>query len=177
MPIDANYSNIQTGWYVTYKRKPVAVTRSASLTVARHAQRLQPVHDVSDSRFQYFCILSILRKRAVAFDDCDQKARSLFWDHFPADCSLRLSPSQSHGNCFSPGTEYPLQSLAESLVKGRHFLRQIEQFTATPYSLRLNGYASNYADQGVDRVLALLQRMQPLVAVSFCDDLFDAGMS
>ena len=59
--------------------------RSDPLAVARRAQGSQPVHDVPDSRFHYFRILSIFCQRTIAFDHCDQKARSLFWDQLAAD--------------------------------------------------------------------------------------------
>src|SRR5580704_9782283 len=63
----------QTAWYVNSAKLILETPmRSTSLAVARRAQGPQPVHNVSDPRFYYFRILSVLCQRTVAFDHRDQ---------------------------------------------------------------------------------------------------------
>src|SRR3984893_5502020 len=112
--------------------------RSAPPVVARRAQGPQPVHDVSDPRFHDFRILSILCQRAVTFDHRNQKSSCLSRFQVAADPSMLLSISHSSGNAFLPVTKYSCEPFAESFMKRRHLLRQIEQGTATPYGLGPN---------------------------------------
>src|SRR5215469_15480888 len=129
--------------------------RSASLAVARCAKRIQPAHDIFDSRIPHLRILSILCQHFVAFDHRDQKARGLFRNQVAADCSQRLPPPQCPGNCFLQGTEDTFQSLAELLVEPRHLLCQIDQGTAILYVSWPSWYRLYNTDQSIDRVLVL----------------------
>src|SRR5215472_11270184 len=152
-------------------------TPSSSTRLTRCAKRPQPSHDVSDSHIPHFRILSILCQQGVALVHRDQKAGSFFWDQVAADCPLRLSPPQSCGNSFLPGIEDGLQPLAELFVQRRHLLRQIDEGTTALYIFWSNGCRLDNADQSIDRVLASLQRKQPVVLREFCDDLLDDGIS
>src|SRR5215469_11296623 len=153
--------------------------RSASLAVARCAKRIQPAHDIFDSRIPHLRILSILCQHFVAFDHRDQKARGLFRNQVAADCSQRLPPPQCPGNCFLQGTEDTFQSLAELLVEPRHLLCQIDQGTAILYVSWPSWYRLYNTDQSIDRVLVLApsQRKQPPLGCNCGDDLFDNGVS
>src|ERR1700733_6445136 len=51
---------------------PYATMRSAPLADARRAKRVQPVHDVSDPRFDHFQILSLLGQPPKTFNHRDQ---------------------------------------------------------------------------------------------------------
>src|SRR5215471_21714907 len=131
------------------------MTRSAPLTVTRRAKRPQPLHDIADSCFPDLHILGILRQHFVAFDQRDQKARSLFRNQVAAHCSFRLSSPQSHGNAFLPGAEDSLQALAELFVERRHLLGQIDQRTTALDVSWPSWYRLYNADQSIDRVLVL----------------------
>jgi hypothetical protein len=152
--------------------------RSASTAVARRAKRAQPTHNISDSHIPDLRILSILCQHFVAFNHRDQEACSLFRNQVAADCSLILPPPQSHGDAFLPAMEDSLQSLTELFVEQRHFLRQIDQWTALPYVSWPSWYRLYNADQCIDRVfvLAPLQRKGPSVTGNTCNDLFDNGI-
>src|SRR5215472_8099156 len=152
-------------------------TPSASTRLTGCAKRPQPSHDVSDSHIPHLRILSILCQQDVALVHRDKKAGSLFRNQIAADCSLRLSPPQSCGDSFLPGIEDGFQPLAELFVQRRHLLRQIDEGTTTLYIFWPNGCRLDNADQSIDRVLAPVQRTQPVVLGEFCDDLLDDGIS
>jgi hypothetical protein len=120
--------------------------RSTPLSVARRAQGQQPVHDVSDSRFHHFWIVSILCQRAIAFDHCDQKACGVSGFYVAANAPVGLALSQNGGNSLAPGIEDYRQPFPESRVKRRHFLRQIVQLAAATYILGPNWYTLNSAN-------------------------------
>jgi len=90
---------------------------------------------------------------------------------------LRLPFPQERSNAVLPGKEYPLQSLAESLVEGRHLLCQIEKWTTGSNVFGPTRYPPDNADQNVDGLPVAKKRTQPPVLDKLCDDLFDDGIS
>ena len=86
---------------------------SAFWRLTRRAKRPQPPHNVSNSHFPHFGVLSILRQRGVTLDHGDQETGTFLCIQVAANCSFGLSSSQERSYSILPGKENPLQALAE----------------------------------------------------------------
>src|SRR5262249_61997208 len=80
------------------KPAPAGSVRPAPLAATRHAKRVQPTHNISDSYIPHLRILSILCQHFVAFDHRDQKPGGLFRNQVAAADTFELSPPSSQEN-------------------------------------------------------------------------------